>query len=419
LTLENKPPYNAPPAAGAEAAMTIGVKYIGYPNSSGYGLAGVAYVRALHNAGIPVWWQPWFLGGDPHPWQPEDGLPTLPLARAARGDASLADLEALIAATIRSIDYDTVLVHTVPEHWPRFAEPGKRLLGYTVWETDALPAHWPPLLNAMDAVAVPSRMNLELFARGGIARPLHLVPHIRRHAGSATARDEATALRLRLRIPDDHFVFYTIGAWDPRKALAELVATFTQTFTTEDRVTLLVKTSAAVSNAAERGAVNVESRVREIIEAASRATGRGNANCAVIAADDISGRTMDAIHAIGDCYVSLTHGEGWGMGAFDAATLGKPVLITGWGGQLDYLGEDYPGLIGHGMTRVSGWLPHASYQPNQRWATPDAGHASELMRAAAARDPGLLEAAARVRETLINRYAEPIVVRQLLAAIDG
>ena len=39
----------------------------------------------------------------------------------------------------------------------------------------------------------------------------------------------------------------------------------------------------------------------------------------------------DAIHAIGDCYVSLTHGEGWGMGAFDAATLGKPVLITGWG----------------------------------------------------------------------------------------
>jgi hypothetical protein len=128
---------------------------------------------------------------------------------------------------------------------------------------------------------------------------------------------------------------------------------------------------------------------------------------------------MDAIHTIGDCYVSLTHGEGWGMGAFDAATLGKPVLMTGWGGQLDYLGEDYPGLIRYRMTPVSGWLPHASYQPNQRWATPDIGHASELMRAAVARDSGLLAAAARVRETLINRYAEPVVVRQLLAAIDG
>ena len=399
--------------------MTAGVKYIAYPNSSGYGLAGVAYVRALHNAGIPVWWQPWFLGGQPHLWQPEDGLPTLPLAHAAQGDAALADLEALIEATIRPIPYDTVLVHTVPEHWPQFTERGKRMLGYTVWETDALPAHWPPLLNAMHAVAVPSRMNLEQFARDGVTRPLHLVPHIRRHAWSAAARKEATALRLRLRIPDDHFVFYTIGAWDPRKALGDLVATFTKTFDTEDRVTLLVKTSASVSNAAEGGGLNVEGPVREIVEAASRGTGRSRANFAVIAADDISGRTMDAIHCIGDCYVSLTHGEGWGMGAFDAATLGKPVLITGWGGQLDYLGEDYPGLIRYQMARVSGWLPHASYQPNQRWAAPDLAHAVELMRAAAAREPALLEAAARVRETLINRYAEPVVVRQLLAAIDG
>lgn len=399
--------------------MTIGVKYIAYPNSSGYGLAGVAYVRALHNAGIPVWWQPWFLGRQPYLWQPEDGLLTLPLTHAAQGDASLADLGALIEATIRPISYDTVLVHTVPEHWPRFTEPGKRMLGYTVWETDALPAHWPPVLNAMDAVAVPSRMNVEVFARGGVTQPLHLVPHIRRHAWSAAARDEATALRLRLRIPDDHFVFYTIGAWDPRKALDDLMMTFAKAFGSEDRVTLLIKTSTTIGNAAEGSGGAVEPRVREIAAAAAQRLGRPRANFAIIAADDISGRTIDAIHNIGDCYVSLTHGEGWGMGAFDAATLGKPVLITGWGGQLDYLGEDYPGLIRHRVTRVSGWLPHASYQPNQRWATPDIEHASELMRAAAAREPWLLEAAVRVRETLINRYAEPVVVRELLAAIDG
>jgi glycosyltransferase involved in cell wall biosynthesis len=398
--------------------MTIGVKYIAYPNSSGYALAGLAYVRALHNAGVPVWWQPWFLGGQPHLWQPEDGLPTLPLARAAEGDAALADLEALIAATVRPVDYDTVIVHTVPEHWPRFVERSKRTLGYTVWETDALPAHWPILLNAMDAVLVPSRMNVALLARGGVTKPVHVVPHIRRHAWNAAARNDAVALRLRLRIPDDHFVFYTIGAWDPRKALADLVATFARTFDTEDRVTLLIKTSAAVSNAALGGGATVDGPVGELVEAAQRQKGRATPNFAVIAADDISGRTIDAIHAIGDCYVSLTHGEGWGMGAFDAAALGKPVLITGWGGQLDYLGDDYPGLIRNTMTPVMGWLPHASYQLGQRWAAADPGHASQLMRSARAREPGLLDAAARLRETITNRYAEPIVARQLLAAID-
>jgi glycosyltransferase involved in cell wall biosynthesis len=271
----------------------------------------------------------------------------------------------------------------------------------------------------MDAVAVPSRMNVEIFRSAGVLRPVHVVPHIRRHAWSAAARDNSIALRLRLRIPDDHFVFYTIGAWDPRKALDDLMVVFAKTFDTGDRVTLLIKTSATIGNAAEHGGGRVEHRVREIADAAARQLGRPRANFAVIAADDISGSTIDAIHAIGDCYVSLTHGEGWGMGAFDAATLGKPVLITGWGGQLDYLGGDYPGLIRYRMSPVSGWLPHASYQPNQRWAAPDLAHAAQLMRAAAVREPRLLEAAARVREAITNRYAEPVVVRQLLAVLDG
>ena len=399
--------------------MTSGVKYIAYPNASGYGLAGLAYVRALHNAGVPVWWQPWFLWGESHLWTPADGLPTLPLAQAAEGGAALADLRALVAACMRPIAYDTIVVHTVPEQFPEFVELGKRMLGYTVWETDALPGHWPPLLNAMHAIAVPSQMNAAIFRRDGVVRPVHVVPHVRRHAWSAAARDHALALRARLRIPDDHFVFYTIGAWDPRKALEALMVTFAQTFGAQERVTLLIKTSSTIGNAAERGGTLVEPRVREIAEAAARRLGRPRANFAVIAADDISGRTIDAIHALGDCYVSLTHGEGWGMGAFDAAALGKPVLITGWGGQIDYLGEDYPGLIRHRLVPVGGWLPHASYHPNQRWAEPDLEHAAALMRAAAARDAALLEAAERVCETITNRFAEPIVAKQLLAAIDG
>ncbi|HTS24093.1 MAG TPA: hypothetical protein VMN79_20055 [Casimicrobiaceae bacterium] len=399
--------------------MTIGVKYIAYPNASGYGLAAVAYVRALHNAGVPVWWQPWLLGGASYLWQPSDGLDRLPLGRAADNDAALADLEALARATFRPLDYDTVVVHTVPEHWPKFVEAGKRMVGYTVWETDALPAHWPALLNAMDAVVVPCAMNAGLFRRGGVTRPLHVVPHIRRHAWSAAARDQGIALRLRLRIPDDHFVFYSIGAWDPRKALDDLIASFAETFEAKDHVTLLVKTSAIVTNAAHGGGAPVEPRVRELAAAAARRLGRAAPNIAVIAADDISGRTIDAIHATGDCYVSLARGEGWGIGAFDAAALGKPVLVTGWGGHTDYLGEDYPGLIRYDMEPVSGWLPHASYRASQCWARPDPVHAASLMCAAMARDAALAEAASRAQETIANSFAEPVVVRRLLSAVDG
>ena len=395
--------------------MTIGVKYIAYPNGTGYGLTALAYVRALHNAGIAVWWQPWFLWGEPHLWTPADGLRTLPLASAAGGAARLADLRALIDACTRPIDYDTVICHTVPEEFARFGETGKRMLGITVWETDALPAHWPPLLDAMRALAVPSRMNAEVFRSGGVSRPIHVVPYIRRHAWSSAAHDKAGALRRELGIRDDHFVFYSIGAWDARKGLEALIATFAQTFAPHEPVTLLVKTSRSTGEGAF-----VESHARAILEDCARSSGRPRANVVVIPADDIGIGTIDAIHAMGDCYVSLSRGEGWGLGAFDAASLGKPVLITGWGGQLDYLGADYPGLVRYELTQVpTSWLPHATRGAPQRWAQPDLGHAATLMRSASARDSTLFAAAAALRESINQRFAEPVVVRQLLAAIDG
>jgi len=399
--------------------MTNGVKYISYPNASGYGLAALAYVRGLTNAGVPVWWQPWFLWGEAHLWTPAQGLRNLPLAQAGGSAAMLAELRALIDACVRPIEYDAVVCHTVPEEFARFIESGKRMIGYTVWETDRLPVHWPRLLDAMDAIAVPSRVNADVFERSGVSRPVRAVPHVCRERWSAGARDDAAALRRRLGIPDGHFVFYSIAAWDPRKALEELMFTFARTFGAEDRVTLVIKTSSTFGNPPHFGGM-VESRVREIAESTARRLGRDRAKVIVIPADDLPSATMDALHALGDCYLSLTHGEGWGMGAFDAATLGKPVLITGWGGQLDYLGEGYPGLIRYEMTRVpADWSPHAAEGTNQRWARADLEHAAALMRAAAAGDSTLVGAAARTRESISRHFAEPVVVRELLAVLDG
>ncbi|MGH8712943.1 MAG: glycosyltransferase [Casimicrobiaceae bacterium] len=402
--------------------MTVGVKYISYANSSGYGLAALGYIRALHNAGVPVWWEPSFLGGPVDVrWRPEHGLAALPLARAAAGDAALADLPALAQNLCRPIDYDTVILHTVPEHWPRIAQPGRQNIGYTTWETDALPGHWPPLLAVPDKVFVPSTMNGELFRRDGAAKSVHVVPHVRRHAWNTPAPDEKVALRRRLGIPGDHFVFHTIGVWDPRKAVGDLVALYARQFSIRDKVSLLIKTSAAPSSFAagnEPGAP-IPALVRVEVDAAYADTGVSAAPIALLAAEDISGRTIDTLHAVGDCYVSLTHGEGWSLGAYDAATLGKPVLITGWGGHLDYLGADYPGLITYRMGPVSGWLHGASYQPTQQWAVADVEHAGRLMRRMVSRYADQIPAATAVRERIVNDFAEPVIARRMIAAIDA
>jgi hypothetical protein len=131
-------------------------------------------------------------------------------------------------------------------------------------------------------------------------------------------------------------VFYSINVWDPRWRRSR------QCFSAplpDDKVSLVLKTSTAIdaSSLERRTAGGIPERIRALQDGIAAETGRPCAHVAVIAAEDVSGRVIDAVHATGDCYVSLSHGEGWGMGAFDAATLGKPVLIAPYGGPADYL----------------------------------------------------------------------------------
>ncbi|HET7096437.1 MAG TPA: hypothetical protein VFJ68_03545 [Casimicrobiaceae bacterium] len=252
--------------------MTRGVRYYSYRDHSGYGLAALAYVRALHSAGVPVWWTPLvWRDGRHHPWRLGEGLDALPIAHDAANDAALQDLAAMVAATGPKA-YDTAIVHTVPEHWPAFVERGERNIGYTVWETDTLPAHWRALLERADKILVPSAANKTLFESANIAPRVAAVPHIRRHAWSADSAAGRT-LRRELGVPDDHFVFYSINVWDPRKAIDDLVAAFARTFCGDDKVTLIVKTS---SYPHEHGCDRVSKdtipeRVRKLNESTARA----------------------------------------------------------------------------------------------------------------------------------------------------
>lgn len=57
----------------------------------------------------------------------------------------------------------------------------------------------------------------------------------------------------------------------------------------------------------------------------------------VFVPDELSDEDMGPLHLAGDAFISLTRGEGFGVGAFEAAAAGKPVIMTGWGGRLDFL----------------------------------------------------------------------------------
>ena len=88
-----------------------------------------------------------------------------------------------------------------------------------------------------------------------------------------------------------------------------------------------------------------------------------------------------ALHSFGDCYVSLNKGEGFGLTIFDAFNYKKNVITTGYGGQVDFLGNDYAGLVKYKLDKVSGMESFSTnYSVDQEWAYPDLDHVYELMK---------------------------------------
>lgn len=397
-----------------------GIRYYGGGGFSGYDQAAVANVRALVNAGIAVQWIP--LEWAPERMQVSQWV--LPDGRRQRlleqcgSHGHLADAAALVAHTAGPVAHDVVVAHAPPEFWPFGFEAGKRNIGVTVWETDRAPAHWLPLMRQADRVIVPCEFNRAAFVRSGLRVPIAVVPHIRRHLWCEFSPSAVAAARAQLGIPPDDRVLYTINSWGPRKNLPAMIHAYARAFSADDPVTLMIKTDAhGHAGGPFYPSVPTRELASQAMADAAAATGRPVPRI-VLHDAPLDGDSVDMIHAIGDIYVSLSHGEGWGLGAFETAMLGKPVVMTGWGGQCEFLGTDWPGAVPYRLESVPLWPPHLpSYFPSQRWAVPDVNVAATLLRTIVADPQPALVAAWTIRERIVRDFAEPVVIGALLEAL--
>ena len=212
----------------------IGLRYVSWADNTGYATAGKAYVRALAARDVPITWTPMLPG------------------RALYEVCSQTEWPDPILGAVcnKPIPYDTMLIHAVPEYFPEFVAEaradGKRIFGYTVWELEKLPAHWPAILNTLDGVVVPTQWNARIFRSSGVVVPIHVVPHLsqfdRQQEQPSDAERTAPPSRLR-GLARDTFLIYSIGQWSHRKAPYLALKAYRRAFTREDPVVLVLKTS--------------------------------------------------------------------------------------------------------------------------------------------------------------------------------
>lgn len=328
-----------------------GIKYTGPVfDNSGYARACRGNILALHKAGIPIRINP-ITFEQTKPDLGEDG-------------------KLLKSLINREISYNVNITHTTPEFWGQHRDLGAVNVGYTIWETTKLHPDWPGYINNnVTKVLVGCEWNVEVFKNSGVTIPIGVVPH----GINMSEFDNIEPFEVGGSDKDD-FIFYSIFQWSERKNPMALLKAYYRAFSGVDDVTLVLKTYQNSYSEKEREAIKATIiNMRKIMSLDHYPKISYIPNM-------LSEEQITALHARGDCYVSLDRGEGFGLGPFQAGAAGNPIIVTGFGGSTEYAKKTNSYLVDYQLTPVFGmpWSPW--YRGDQLWAEPNIVHGAELMR---------------------------------------
>lgn len=366
------------------------IRYASEFDHSGYAVAARRYVRASIAVGVPLQWEPLV--------NTNDGR--VPTSRERALDSELGDL-ARAPAVGREVTSEVTIAHCMPLSWQRVFDelPASRRIGQTVWETDVIPTPWHRELAPADELWVPTRWNADALRAAGWTRPIEVVPHI---------IDSVVAQPPPVELPDDVTVFVTVTAWEQRKRPDLTIEAFLQAFTADDSVLLVVKTGPKVVSWFTRSAMERETwwQLLQLVKRFPRPA------AVQLEPDSWTDAQVAGLVDRADAFVSLTAAEGWGLGAFDAATRGVPVVITGGGGQQEWLGPDAPWVVPYTMEPAN-HPDRKLFEPGMQWARADVQAAAEMLRAIHSDRAAARRAAAPMAERVRRDYSPATVGEQM------
>ncbi len=336
----------APPRV--EEGSPPAVRVTGYlSHTLGLGSSARGYARALAAAGVPT---------------STASVPQFHMELPTELDAKygLHDFEDLVHEGGHGIE----IVAVNPEELPSFVErlgedyfQGPRI-GIWAWETNSIPARWARAFALVQEIWVNSHFMAENIGAVAPVPVIALPPPV-------TPPSEAAA-PTRLGIPDDGFLFLFVFDYlstIQRKNPVGLIEAFKRAFAPGEGPRLLLKT------------INAPLRPLAEEEVLWAAHGRPDVH---VVDRSLSAAQLNGLMAACDCYVSLHRSEGFGLTLAEAMAIGKPVIGTGYSGNLDFMTPANSYLVQYELGRVG---PDCEIYPaDGEWAQPSVEHAAQLMR---------------------------------------
>jgi glycosyltransferase involved in cell wall biosynthesis/2-polyprenyl-3-methyl-5-hydroxy-6-metoxy-1,4-benzoquinol methylase len=344
------PPLPAAPEATATTKPRLGVNVAGYLSGGlGLGEAARLYVSALEAAGVPL--------------TTESVDPPLPPTQRAFGvHASRKQLS--YAGVDNPVEHPLNLVCVNAPELPEFAKRvgpeffrHRKTIGVWGWETSFIPDDWDAAFGFVDEIWTYTTYVASVLARRAPV-PVVAVP-------LPIQRPQQIDPQLELDLPDAFtFVFaFDFFSTIQRKNPLGLIEAFKRAFEPGEGPQLVLKSFNGDYKPEHLERVRHAARRRPDIHIVDRFFTVGQRN---------------ALMARADCYVSLHRSEGFGLTLAEAMILGKPVIATGYSGNLDFMGPHDAYLVDYELTEVG---PGVEIYPSEGvWADPDLDQAAAYMR---------------------------------------
>ncbi len=259
-------------------------------------------------------------------------------------------------STVSQVDANVTSRNLYP---PRVSDMSSRLNilhGYA-WEETGFPNGWVDEFNAyLQGITVTSKHVQKLLIDNGVRVPIAVT-------GNGVDHWERIIPEKTLFINARKFRFLHVSSCFPRKGADRMLEAYGRAFSSDDDVTLVIKTFKNPHNEIHKWLKDTRSN-------------KANYPDVLIIEEDYSDSQLKGLFEQCHALVAPSRAEGFGLPMAEATLSGLAVVTTEWSGQLDF------------CTPKTSWLVDYQFERAQThfnlfdsvWANPDTGHLAKTMR---------------------------------------